>query len=61
MDAASVTLVTARVLTMSLAWAQDDEALPRLRTTLWKLVPALGRVTEHPVLAYPAPHPGAGR
>ncbi|WZH36880.1 MAG: hypothetical protein PIR02_19355 [Microbacterium enclense] len=61
MDSASVTLVTARVLTMTLAWAQDDEALSRLRTTLWKLVPALGRVTEHPVLAYPAPHPGVGR
>lgn len=60
-DSASVTLVAARVLTMTLSWARDDEALPRLRTTLWKLVPALGRVTEHPVLAYPAPYPGAGR
>jgi len=60
-DSATVSLVTARVLTMALAWAQDDEALPRLCTTLWKLVPALGRVTEHSVLPYPAPYPGAGR
>ncbi|MFB4354277.1 hypothetical protein RAC69_14085 [Microbacterium sp. LS_15] len=61
LDAPTVALVTARVLTMTLAWAQDAPALADLRTTLWKLVPALGRVTEHPVLAYPAAHPRARR
>lgn len=61
LDAATVALVTSRVLTLAVAWAQDDDALPRLRTTLWKLVPALGRTTEHPVLAYPAPHGRADR
>ncbi|KNY05269.1 hypothetical protein [Microbacterium sp. GCS4] len=61
LDSPTVALVTARVLTVALAWAQDDDTLPRLRTTLWKLVPALGRVTEHPVIAYPAPHPRASR
>lgn len=59
-DSATVTLVTSRVLTMILAWAHDHE-LAGLRTTLWKLVPALGRVTEHPVLAYPVPYPGVRR
>ena len=61
LDSPTVALVTARVLTMALAWAQGDATLPRLRTTLWKLVPALGLVTEHPVIAYPTPHPRASR
>lgn len=61
LDSPTVALVTARVLAIAVAWAQDDDTLPRLRTMLWKLVPALGRVTEHPVIVYPAPHPRASR
>ncbi|GAB3213654.1 hypothetical protein ACQEU5_19585 [Marinactinospora thermotolerans] len=54
---AARTLLTGRVLTVALAWAQGTAALEGYRTTLWKLVPATGTISEHPVLAYDAPHP----
>ncbi|MFF5625558.1 hypothetical protein [Microbacterium sp. LWH10-1.2] len=53
-DDATRVLVLGRLLQIAAAWAQDGPSLDRLRTTLWKLVPALGAVTEHTVLAYPA-------
>lgn len=52
-DAATRALAVARLLQILLAWAQRAEALPGLRRTLWKFVPATGVVTEHTVLAYP--------
>lgn len=48
-------LLVSRVLTVILAWAQDSHAIRSYRTTLWKLVPATGTISEHPVLAYPQP------
>ncbi|MCY9783921.1 hypothetical protein KIK06_08450 [Nocardiopsis sp. EMB25] len=48
-------LLTSRLLTLALAWAQDSEALQGYRGTLWKLVPATGTISEHPVLAYDPP------
>lgn len=45
-----------RVLRVALAWAQNDAALSDYRRTLWKLVPATGRVTEHTVLGYEEPY-----
>ncbi|WP_217178784.1 hypothetical protein [Streptomyces sp. AC495_CC817] len=53
-DAATTVLAVARLLHTIVAWAQDDPALDRLRTTLWKLVPATGVITEHTVLPVPA-------
>ncbi|MFJ6533605.1 hypothetical protein [Microbacterium sp. NPDC091662] len=54
LDDATRALVLARLLHMILAWARDDAELDRLRTTLWKLVPAIGSVSEHTVLPFPA-------
>lgn len=53
LDTATCALAVARLLQMLLSWAQSSEALPALRRTLWKFVPATGAVTEHTVLAYP--------
>lgn len=53
-DGASRVLVLARLLHVIVAWAQDDEDVDHLRTTLWKLVPATGSVSEHTVLPFPA-------
>ncbi|GAB3474497.1 hypothetical protein [Nocardiopsis coralliicola] len=49
-------LLTARILTVALAWARDEDGLEAYRRTLWKLVPATGAITEHTVLAYDPPH-----
>ncbi|MGH3688919.1 MAG: hypothetical protein ACRDT7_02070 [Microbacterium sp.] len=56
-DDAARALALARLLHVILAWAQDDAELDRLRTTLWKLVPATGSVSEHTVLPFPAAPP----
>ncbi|MFE7196756.1 hypothetical protein [Microbacterium oxydans] len=55
-DATSV-LVLARLLYVILTWARADADLDHLRTTLWKLVPSSGWVTEHTVLPFPAAPP----
>ncbi|WP_304454809.1 hypothetical protein [Nocardiopsis sp. YSL2] len=52
---AARTLLTSRLLTMALAWAQESDTLEHHRGTLWKLVPATGTVSEHPVLSYDPP------
>ncbi|WP_116246826.1 hypothetical protein [Nocardiopsis sp. FIRDI 009] len=52
---AAHTLLTSRLLTLALAWAQDSDTLEGYRSTLWKLVPATGTVSEHPILAYDPP------
>lgn len=49
-------LLTGRLLTVALAWAESGEATGPLRSTLWKFVPATGRISEHTVLGYDAPH-----
>ncbi|GAA1456735.1 hypothetical protein NE857_18015 [Nocardiopsis exhalans] len=54
-SAAAHTLMTGRLLTLALAWAQGADALEGYRGTLWKLVPATGTISEHPVLAYDPP------
>ncbi len=54
-SAAAHMLMTSRLLTLALAWAQGSDALGGHRTTLWKLVPATGTISEHPVLAYDPP------
>lgn len=54
LDGAASALLLGRMLHVVLAWAQDDASLDRHRTTLWKLVPALGSTSEHTVLRYPA-------
>lgn len=56
-DDATRTLALARSLHVILSWAQDGAELDRLRTTLWKLVPATGAVSEHTVLPFPAAPP----
>jgi hypothetical protein len=56
-SAAAHTLMTSRLLTLALAWAQGSKALGSYRGTLWKLVPATGAISEHPVLAYDPPSP----
>ncbi|PDP87351.1 hypothetical protein CQJ94_12815 [Glycomyces fuscus] len=56
-SAAAHVLMTGRLLTLALAWAQGSEALGSYRGTLWKLVPATGTISEHPVLAYDPPPP----
>jgi hypothetical protein len=48
-------LTTSRILTLALAWAQGSASLTEYRSTLWKLVPATGTISEHPVLAYDPP------
>ncbi|MEV2277382.1 hypothetical protein AB0I72_17530 [Nocardiopsis sp. NPDC049922] len=48
-------LLTSRLLTLALAWAQESDTLEGYRSTLWKLVPATGTVSEHPLLAYDPP------
>lgn len=53
-DDATRVLVLARLLHVIVAWAQDGEDVDRLRTTLWKLVPSTGSVSEHTVLPFPA-------
>ncbi|PRA82460.1 hypothetical protein [Microbacterium sp. MYb66] len=53
-DGATRVLVLARLLHVILAWAQGGAELDRLRTTLWKVVPASGSVSEHTVLPFPA-------
>lgn len=53
-DDATRVLALARTLHVILAWAQGGAELDRLRTTLWKLVPATGAVSEHTVLPFPA-------
>lgn len=55
-DATSV-LVLAQLLHVILAWARADADLDHLRTTLWKVVPSTGSVTEHTVLPFPAVPP----
>ncbi|WP_435748859.1 hypothetical protein [Microbacterium sp. PMB16] len=57
LDDATTVLVLARLLHVIHAWAQGDAELDRLRTTLWKLVPATGSVSEHTVLPFPAAPP----
>ena len=52
---AARTLTAGRILTVALAWAQGSSALEGYRGTLWKLVPATGAISEHPVLAYDPP------
>mgnify|MGYP001198471805 CR=1 FL=1 len=52
--AASV-LLTSRMLTVALAWAQQTDTLEGFRGTLFKFVAATGALSEHPVLAYDAP------
>lgn len=47
--------VVDRLLTVALAWAQDDSRLASHRRTLWTYVAATGRSGEHPVLPYPEP------
>ncbi|MGW5877227.1 hypothetical protein ACWFMI_11855 [Nocardiopsis terrae] len=54
-SAAAQVLVTGRLLTLALAWAQGSDALVGYRGTLWKLVAATGTISEHPVLAYDPP------
>ncbi|MFV2195021.1 hypothetical protein [Nocardiopsis sp. LOL_012] len=54
---AARTLLVGRLLTVALTWAREDTALEGYRTTLWKLVPASGAVSEHTVLAYDPPPP----
>lgn len=54
LDDATRALVLARLLHTVLAWAQEDAELDRLRTTLWKVVPATGSVSAHTVLPFPA-------
>jgi hypothetical protein len=49
-------LITGRLLTAALMWAQAAEATGSLRSTLWKFVPATGRISEHTVLGYSAPY-----
>lgn len=56
LTASAQALITARVLTVALAWAQEGEAMGGLRSTLWKFVPATGRISEHTVLGYDAPY-----
>ncbi|MEJ9079534.1 MULTISPECIES: hypothetical protein [Gordonia] len=51
-------LTTARVLTVSLAWAQRSPDLELFSVTLWKFVSCTGRVSEHPILGYPEPAEG---
>ncbi|GAA1530839.1 MAG: hypothetical protein ACTMKZ_00665 [Brevibacterium aurantiacum] len=46
----------ARILSVAAAWAQDTPEVERYRRTLWKLVPATGTKSEHPVIAYPTPY-----
>lgn len=53
---AAQVLVSARLLTTALAWAQTEQTLGRLRSTLWKLVPATGQISEHTVIGYDAPY-----
>lgn len=53
-DEASSVLVLARLLHVILTWARADVDLDRLRTTLWKLVPSTGAISEHTVLSVPA-------
>ncbi|MFK0242935.1 hypothetical protein ACIQTX_18930 [Microbacterium sp. NPDC090281] len=60
-DEAARVLVLARLLHMILTWARGDAELDRLRTTLWKLVPATGSVSEHTVLPFPAAPPRVTR
>ncbi|WP_017627594.1 hypothetical protein [Nocardiopsis chromatogenes] len=55
LPSAACTLLTGRVLTVALAWAQQAEALEGYRGTLFKLVAATGALSEHPVLGYDAP------
>ncbi|XKH54528.1 hypothetical protein LG293_12245 [Citricoccus nitrophenolicus] len=51
----------ARILSVAAAWAQDAPEVGYYRQTLWKLVPATGITSEHPVIAYPPPYvPDAG-
>ncbi|MBB6174915.1 hypothetical protein HNR23_004975 [Nocardiopsis mwathae] len=52
---AARTLLTGRMLTVALAWAQQADTLAGYRSTLWKLVATTGTLSEHPVLAYDAP------
>lgn len=53
-DDATRMLTVARLLQVIVAWAQRTAELDRLRTTLWKLVPSTGSVSEHTVLPFPA-------
>ena len=53
-DDATRVLVVARLVHTVLAWVHEDPSRERLRTTLWKLVPATGIVSEHTVLPFPA-------
>lgn len=49
-------LLTGRLLTAAVTWTQAGEATGPLRSTLWKFVPATGRISEHTVLGYDAPY-----
>ncbi|APE09228.1 hypothetical protein NXT08_02035 [Rhodococcus pyridinivorans] len=49
-------MTVSKVLTVALAWAQQAPTLTHHRHTLWKLVPATGRTTEHPILGYEPPY-----
>lgn len=53
---AATLLVSARLLTVAVAWARGGAEVDEYRRTLWKLVPATGQVTQHTVLGYDAPH-----
>ncbi|MCD2114437.1 hypothetical protein LQ384_25340 [Rhodococcus rhodochrous] len=49
-------MTVSKVLTVALAWAQQATTLTHHRHTLWKLVPATARTSEHPILGYELPH-----
>ena len=49
-------LVSARLLTIALAWGHGADSLAELRRTLWKFVPTTGELSEHTVLGYDNPY-----
>ncbi|MDA2811904.1 hypothetical protein O4J56_14770 [Nocardiopsis sp. RSe5-2] len=57
---AASTLLTGRMLTVALAWAQRSDTLEGYRSMLFMFVAATGALSEHPVLAYDAPSAIAG-
>lgn len=49
-------LLVGRILSVALAWGQSADSVEELRRTLWKFVPATGRISEHSVLGYQRPY-----
>ncbi|WP_309073376.1 hypothetical protein [Paenarthrobacter sp.] len=55
LQATTLGLVTARLLTIIRAWQRNSPVLPALRRTLWRLDSGTFAVSEHPVLPFPEP------